>query len=529
MTRTPVNDEPEYDIALLAERQHLLNKLVHDIRQCDPPIVFGVHGDWGAGKTSFLQAVMYALTGSCPRSPEPPSSYQLGKHPEWKRDQAPVAVWFEAWRYQNESAPIVALLHELRAQLAGWARAADIAKEVGLNVWRNFMLAFDSIVLKIESESGIPGTKGSAQVAPFQMAKAREDVQKARLTTPLPSNQIREALDEVFRGLLGLSTKNTARHRIVIFIDDLDRCSAAAMFSLLESIKIYLNLTHCVFVLGINRHELERNIASVLPEPLAPDQRQVRAHEYLEKLCGNVIRLPYPSSEGQARLVNKWLSALDDASREEMLRLVTGHGFLPLNPRRVKMWCNTVLQLFECRAVEEKAAPPTEEMPALALAATLHTFFPSLHQALASAPSFLLALKTWCIAERRIEPDLEVFDGIMRVFVNAAFITTQDRDEREAVADYRKGITPDKSLEKFERARSRREDRLKPILKRAFGWSGSLDAEPESEEKSPAPKKSERIPLLTDPSSLQYFHAQRLVADEEITEAQITLYLHIKA
>lgn len=527
MSRIPTNDEPDIDISLLAERQSLLNNLVRDIRQCTPPIVFGVHGDWGAGKTSFLQAVMHALTGSCPSDPEPPSSYQLRMHPEWKKELAPVAVWFEAWRYQNESAPIVALLHELRAQLAVWAQTVDIAKTVGLNVWRNFMLAFDSIVLKIESESGVPGIKGSVQAAPFQMAKAREEVQKARLTTPLPSNQIREALDEVFRGLLGLSDKNTARHRIVIFIDDLDRCSASAMFSLLESIKIYLNLKHCVFILGINRHELERNIASVLPEPLAPDQRLVRAHEYLEKLCGNVIRLPYPSPQGQANLVNKWLGALDDISREDVVRLVERHALLPLNPRRVKMWCNTVLQLFECRWHQLRAAPPAGELPALTLVATLHTFYPSLHQALASAPSFLLALKAWCAAERLLAPELEVFDGIMRIFVEPGLITSPLPDEQKFLINYH-DLDKDKlSLGEYERARAKREESLKPILKRAYAWFDNLNTNRSTDETSAEAPRSNRIPLLTDPSSLQYFHAQRLVADEEISEAHIRPYLHI--
>ena len=495
MSRIPTNDEPDIDIALLAERQSLLKNLVHDICHSPPPIVFGVHGDWGAGKTSFLQAVMHALTGSCPCRTKPLSTSELMNHPEWKKNRAPVAVWFEAWRYQNESAPIVALLHELRSQLSLWAKTADVVKKVGLNVWRNFMLAFDSIVLKIESESGLPGVKASTQIAPFQMAKAREEVQKARLTTPLPSNQIREALDEAFRGLLGFSDENTPRDRIVIFIDDLDRCSATAMFSLLESIKIYLNLKHCVFVLGINRHELERSIAAVLPEPPISDQRLVRAHEYLEKLCGNVIRLPYPSPQGQGKLVEKWLGALgDDLSREGLVSLVERHAFLPLNPRRVKMWCNTVLQLFGCRYRQLNAAPHAEELPALALVATLHTFHPSLHQALASAPSFLLALKMWCNATRPIEPELEVFDGILRIFVEPGLLTFPMTEEQKM-----------------------------PILKRAYGWHNSLDDDQTTAE---APR-SARIPLLTDPSSLQYFHAQRLVADEEITEAHISPYLHI--
>ncbi len=526
MTRTPNNDEPDIDVNLLPERQRLLNKLVQDIRQCTPPMVFGVHGDWGAGKTSFLQAVMHALTGSCPSKPESPRS-ERRNHPEWK--DAPLAVWFESWRYQNEASPVVALLHELRDQLRWFthpvAKGGQKIKETALTLWNTLFLSLDSINATIEGEmdAGVGSVKAGISFNPFPISKARDEVAKTRLSTPLPSNQIRNALDEIFGQLLGMKLgERSAKARIVIFIDDLDRCSAAAMFSLLESIKIYLNLRHCVFVLGINRHELERNIASVLPEPIVADQRQVRAHEYIEKLCGNVIRLPYPNPASQPKLVDKWLGTLDDPGREELVRLVNAHAFLPLNPRRIKMWCNTAIQLYDNRVAVLGAAPDVAELAALALVASLHTFYPVLHQSLATAPSFIMSLKKWCDATQRIEPDLDVFDCLLRVFVMPPFITSASKAEFEAVADYQNAHHRTENLQKLEAARSARLESLNPILKRAYGWAGDLDP---AEDQAAEPAQPQRIPLLTDPSSLQYFHPQRLVADETISEAHIILYL----
>jgi hypothetical protein len=527
MICTPHNDEPDIDINLLPERQRLLKKLVEDIRQCRPPMVFGVHGDWGAGKTSFLQAVMYELTGKCPQRPEA-TAEDTKSHAGWKKNP-PVAVWFEAWRYQNESSPVVALLHELRENLR-WSThpvstAVQKGKDAALTLWNTAFLAFDSLNARVEAEmdAGIGKVKAGVSFNPIPIARARDEVAKARHATPLPSNQIRDALNEILSRLLGMTPAKS--ERIVIFIDDLDRCSATAMFSLLESIKIYLNLEKCVFVLGINRHELERNIASVLPEPIERDQRQIRAHEYIEKLCGNIVRLPYPSPSSQPRLVNKWLGSLDDIRRLELLRLVKDYAFLPLNPRRIKMWCNTVIQLHEHRAIELGSAPPVEEIPALALAAALHTFYPVLHQSLATSTSFFSALKRWCDAELRFEPELEVFLGVARVFVRSPFITTLSRQEKEAVEDVAKAdVVKERDINKFEAARADRLRVLEPILKRAYGWTDEITGTKDSS--AEAPEKT-RIPLLTDPSSLSYFHPQRLVAEEPITEVQIKPYLHL--
>ena len=62
------NDEP----ALLdtLERGSLIEEVGKAIAGCEPPQVFGVHGDWGLGKTSFLHQVQWYLTGDCPQQPE---------------------------------------------------------------------------------------------------------------------------------------------------------------------------------------------------------------------------------------------------------------------------------------------------------------------------------------------------------------------------------------------------------------------------------------------------------------------------
>ena len=67
------------------------SKLVDDLSQTicsetSPPTVIGVNGDWGAGKTSFL----HLLEGKL----------KEGENP---------TLFFEAWRYENEPVPIVAL------------------------------------------------------------------------------------------------------------------------------------------------------------------------------------------------------------------------------------------------------------------------------------------------------------------------------------------------------------------------------------------------------------------------------------
>ena len=73
----------------------------------ETPAVLRLHGDWGAGKTSFFSRVHEKLTN------EPPGE---SRKTVAKGYENVAVIWFEAWRYQHEFSP-VALLHEIRSQL----------------------------------------------------------------------------------------------------------------------------------------------------------------------------------------------------------------------------------------------------------------------------------------------------------------------------------------------------------------------------------------------------------------------------
>ncbi len=113
------NDEPTLNDRL--DRLGLVKEVGDAIAHCTPPQAFGVHGDWGLGKTSFLQQVQWYLTGDCrqQRKGEIEKVKLDEQLPNGAHKDHISVVWFEAWRYQHEKAPIVALLQEMRSQL-GW-------------------------------------------------------------------------------------------------------------------------------------------------------------------------------------------------------------------------------------------------------------------------------------------------------------------------------------------------------------------------------------------------------------------------
>jgi hypothetical protein len=400
---TPFNDEPITDVDdqdLLGRRQ-LLNEVKHAISQGTPPQVFGIHGDWGSGKTSFLRQVRYELTGERVLGPHEEVTDDEQKKADKYAAEHPhiTAIWFEAWRYQNESAPIVALLHEIRSQMTWRSHAAAKTTQA---VKKYSAVAIRGGLLQMEQVTKMIGFQAS------KVQEAGETWEREHLAVALPSDQIRALLDEVLGQLLPETGKRDkkwdANRRLVVFIDDLDRCEPETAFRLLEGIKIYLNLTRCVFVLGLNQREIERAIAKFIPSAKSEKddgELLIRAQEYMEKLCGNILHLPLPNGKRQAALVEKLLEKVAADKRAEavcarIFRLIAEvPPILPANPRRIKSFCNTVARLLwrRLQSLPKGASIPENEARVVLLVASLYQFHPAIYRVLASDLRFIESVK----------------------------------------------------------------------------------------------------------------------------------------
>jgi len=270
-----LNDEPTLVDEL--DRVALIQRISDGVATSTPPQVFGLHGDWGTGKTSALHQLHWDLVGECPQQGTPVGGKVDGLGKGGRHKDSVTVVWFEAWRYQNEKAPIVALLQEIRTQLPWYSRALKQSQKMADVTIRGALLSLEDLTKRI----GIQASK---------IQQAGERWEEENLATRLPSHMIRQHLEEALRTLLRGRGRNA--QRLVVLVDDLDRCESETAYQLLEGIKIYLNLPSCVFVLGMNQDIIEGAVARHLPDQTDESARRRTAKRYLEKLCQNIWHLP---------------------------------------------------------------------------------------------------------------------------------------------------------------------------------------------------------------------------------------------
>lgn len=370
------NDEPTLLDAL--DRGPLIREVGEAIAHCTPPQVFGVHGDWGLGKTSFLHQVQWYLTGDCPQQSEEAvekakkdaAGIEPGRHKQTIR-----TIWFDAWRYQNEEAPVVALLHEMRAQLSLFSRTRSRTVSVAV---RGALLSIEELTKKIGFQS-----------SKFHQAGREWDVR--HLATALPSHTLREHLRAAIKKLLPRRRKGSVPPRLVVFIDDVDRCDSEAAYRLLEGLKIYLTLDNCVFVLAMNQDVIENAIGNRMrgvssdrhPSSTGDDNMvKARASAYLEKLCQNVWRLPAVRQPHEMLRVLLRKTVPDDDIRRWVRRPVKDQRCLPPNPRRIKGLANLIGRL--ARRYRKPKDKPSEaaairEAEILVVVAYVYQFHPEVY------------------------------------------------------------------------------------------------------------------------------------------------------
>jgi formylglycine-generating enzyme required for sulfatase activity len=176
---------------------------------------------------------------------------------------------------------------------------------------------------------------------------------------------------------------------LVVLVDDVDRCAPARALNVLETIKLYLDVPGCVFLIAADRDAIERAAQGQYGAP-ETDGRDgsPQGRSYLEKLVQLPFHLPPLEDEQIVSFISNHAPQLDAACRE-----VFALGLEP-NPRMVKRALN-IFQLLSSlaqRRAETGAMEPV--VPGLlAKMVVIQTRYHSLYRDLQEYPNLIQDLE----------------------------------------------------------------------------------------------------------------------------------------
>ncbi len=178
-----------------------------------------------------------------------------------------------------------------------------------------------------------------------------DDVTQAiqRERTKIHIEQVRflETFQEKFRILIenNIRIKGSTAGRLVVFVDDLDRCLPEKAIEVLEAIKLFVDAPGCIFILGLDQDVITRGVEIRYKDFDKGDGVQISnpidGARYLEK----IIQLPFQIPQIEATDMDGFVKGLVEEWPRSECPEVFAKG-LGENPRQVKRTVNTFLMLW---------------------------------------------------------------------------------------------------------------------------------------------------------------------------------------
>jgi predicted KAP-like P-loop ATPase len=162
-------------------------------------------------------------------------------------EEKTVTVWFNAWRYEKDEHPIIPLVGTI---VQGLEAHQTRGKKLG-DAGTSLIKALRAIAYGFSAKSTVK-VPGFAEVEASFVAKEMIDRSDNLRNDPLLDRSLYYG---AFHNLDSLKLRSDVK--IVIIIDDLDRCFPDQAIRLLESIKLVLSQPGFIFVLGVARQVIE--------------------------------------------------------------------------------------------------------------------------------------------------------------------------------------------------------------------------------------------------------------------------------
>ena len=230
------------------------------IRDCETPVTIGIQGDWGIGKTSFLNMLMEKL------APRPKQQYHYP------------CVYLNTWQYaqfdQAERLPLVMLR----------AVVEEIQRQAGRH-WTDAAVEHAGWLLKAAGRALDHVVKEKAGIGISDLAAAGDGGDVAGDLSALLVGY-KERFGKLVRSLCP-----DGKGHVVLMIDDLDRVAPVRALELLEAVKVFLDVPGCVFVLAVDYAVIQRG----MQVKLGASAQELHGKSFFDKIIQVPFNMPVAS------------------------------------------------------------------------------------------------------------------------------------------------------------------------------------------------------------------------------------------
>lgn len=315
----------------LLNNQAIAKTIVSIIKDSKESVSIGVHGDWGAGKSSILLMVESLLNPEDKKSDAEDDDFDWD---EWDLDEPDdaeetesdepitgiITCRFNSWQYQGFEDAKIALMSTIVKALQKEAKsyykkhpvkgALKRLKETCKNIWSNI----DRLSLaKNAAKIGVSVATGTAPLALLNIGaqyaegiftdeqKRDEFISKAGALLKGSSSETSSYKEMAeFRANYKDLFKAAHIEKLVVLIDDLDRCLPKVAIETLEAVRMFLSMENTVFIIAADDSMIRYSVKEYFPRVLEKEGEESTktidytqfSEKYLEKLIQVPMHIP---------------------------------------------------------------------------------------------------------------------------------------------------------------------------------------------------------------------------------------------
>ncbi|WP_236060264.1 P-loop NTPase fold protein [Actinacidiphila acididurans] len=280
------------------------------------PFTLAIDAGWGMGKSSLMRLVDAELRA--PGGPGAPAVH---------------TVWYNAWTSTGGDA------------LEGLIKS--VLGSMDRNVLRRAVRRASEHPALVRAVRALTVLLGR----PLGLSGTIDELWTAMSADPQARNHMREALRTIVADWSGGDGPDRPGRMLVVFIDDLDRCTEATVLAVCEAVKVYLDVPGLAFVVGADQN-------AIGPAGLLRDLSPAGA-AFMEKIFQTSYRVPVGSP---ADIRGYVLRCAEDAG----IAALFDHDLADLvaqrsarNPRRIKRLINFFLLEALLTPLWDQVAPET--------------------------------------------------------------------------------------------------------------------------------------------------------------------------
>lgn len=254
----------------------------------DNPITIGVHGDWGAGKSSVLEMIEHEL-------------HKIEK-------EKVLCIKFNGWRYQGFEDAKIALIEVIVTELIEKKSLFTKAKEQVQEIYERIdglKLAKKAGSFLFTTFTGIPTgevantllsglralVSNPGQYATAENAQILLDQANSILKPKEEGKNVPKEISE-FRKAFEKLLEAAGVNQLIVLVDDLDRCLPDTAIETLEAIRLFIFTKKTAFVIAADEGMIEYAVRKHFPDFSDASLHQTYTRNYLEKLIQVPFKIP---------------------------------------------------------------------------------------------------------------------------------------------------------------------------------------------------------------------------------------------